>query len=207
MQLDAHVSPDAERGAGLILQCGGRYLFVLAGNRYRNAESTFFAGIGGHLEAGETWLDCLRREAIEEIGAPVRVLDSETFYRITPDDRAIRATPLSPGAAPRPIAVVEIHIAADAPWNARRQPHSYFIAVFRGRLEIERRRTPVDVDGLIYLPAPLVLASLTTRLTLGDLLDRGGELVEKEGTPRDIWVFPYGSARAMALLMRAGEPF
>lgn len=103
MQLDAHVSPDAERGAGLILQCGGRYLFVLAGNRYRNAESTFFVGIGGHLEAGETWLDCLRREAIEEIGAPVRVLDSETFYRITPDDRAIRATPLSPGADPRPM--------------------------------------------------------------------------------------------------------
>ena len=44
-----------EAGVGLALQdAGGRYLFFLAGTRHRCPPGTiFYAGIGGHREAGE----------------------------------------------------------------------------------------------------------------------------------------------------------
>jgi 8-oxo-dGTP pyrophosphatase MutT (NUDIX family) len=207
MNYSGMIPTDAERGAGLILQSGGRYLFFLAGSRYHDEGSTFFAGIGGHLEAGETWLDCLQREAIEEIGAPVRVLDSERFYHITPDDRVLRAPGGAFDSRPRPLALLEITIPSDAPWNKSRQAHPYCVLVYRGCLETDWLPTPADVDGLLRLPAGLVLESLNNQLTLDELLTRGAELLEKTPTPRGMVVYPFGSARAMALLMQAGEPF
>ena len=63
----------AEAGVGLALQddCG-RYLFLLAGTRFRCPPGElFYAGIGGHREKGESWPACALREAQEEIGADI----------------------------------------------------------------------------------------------------------------------------------------
>jgi len=197
----------AERGAGLILQCGTRYLFFLAGSRYRDETSTFYAGIGGHLEAGETWIECLQREAVEEIGTTVALFDSDRFYQITPDDHVLPAQMPHSALAPRPLALLKISVPADAVWNAGGRAHPYYVVIYRGRLETDRMPAPGDIDGLLLLPARLVLDSLDGAMTLDDLLVRGADLLEKAPTPRGMIVYPFGSARAMALLQRAGDRF
>jgi ADP-ribose pyrophosphatase YjhB (NUDIX family) len=60
----------AETGGGLALQDQrGGYLFFLAGTRHHCPQGElFYAGIGGHREAGEGWLECAHREANEEVG-------------------------------------------------------------------------------------------------------------------------------------------
>ena len=207
MPLNNLIPASAERGAGLILRYRERYLFFLAGSRYRDETSTFYAGIGGHLEAGETWLDCLQREAIEEIGATVTVIDSNRFYHVSAEDQ-VRRLGERPGEEHlRPLAFLEIPIPADVPWNQTGHTHLYCVLVYRAALETRRLPAPADVDGLLLLPAELVAESLDESLTLGDLLARGAELVEKTPMPRQLRVYPFGTARAMALLMRAGEHF
>ena len=207
MHLEELIPAGAERGAGLVLEYDGRYLFFLAGSRYDAGGSTFFAGIGGHLEGEETWIECIQREAVEEIGTEVELVDSGTFYQIMANDRVIRMNLTDPLNSARPAALLEILVPADAPWSKTGEAYSYFVAVYRSRLDKEHLPVPADVDGLILLPADLILESLQETLTLADLLLRGAELVEKEHTPRDIVVYPFGSARAMALLMQAGEQF
>lgn len=207
MHLEELIPAGAERGAGLILEYGERYLFFLAGSRYRAGGPTFFAGIGGHLEGEETWTECVQREAVEEIGTEVKLVDSGPFYCILADDWVVRMDLTDPLNSIRPVALLEILIPPDAPWNKAGETYPYFVAVYRSKLGEKQLPAPVDVDGLILLPAGLILESLQETFTLADLLSRGAELVEKEHTPRDTIVYPFGSARAMALLMRAGEHF
>jgi ADP-ribose pyrophosphatase YjhB (NUDIX family) len=63
----------AEAGVGLALQDDEDfYLLILAGTRhYCPPGERFYAGIGGHLKAGEDWLACAHREALEEVGTDV----------------------------------------------------------------------------------------------------------------------------------------
>ncbi len=68
----------AETGVGLALRDErGRYLFFLAGTKFDCPPGElFYAGIGGHREDGESWVECAHREAIEEIGVDVELLHS-----------------------------------------------------------------------------------------------------------------------------------
>jgi 8-oxo-dGTP pyrophosphatase MutT (NUDIX family) len=69
---------DAEAGVGLALQDDkGHYLFFIAGTRHRCAPGErFYAGIGGHREAGKSWLACAHREALEEVGTDIDILSA-----------------------------------------------------------------------------------------------------------------------------------
>ena len=73
------VPSGTESGVGLALRDEqGRYIFFLAGTRHScPPDEIFYAGLGGHREAGESWVDCAYREAEEEIGTDVKIIHQQ----------------------------------------------------------------------------------------------------------------------------------
>jgi len=54
----------------------GKYLFLLRNKKENDINKDKYIGVGGHLEKGESHLDCVRRETYEETG---RHLKTELF--------------------------------------------------------------------------------------------------------------------------------
>ena len=73
-----------ETGVGLVLQDEDkRYIFFIAGKRHHCPPGEiFYAGIGGHREHGESWMECTQREALEEVGVGVEIISSDLTWHI-----------------------------------------------------------------------------------------------------------------------------
>jgi 8-oxo-dGTP pyrophosphatase MutT (NUDIX family) len=120
----ADFAPDGVTcGVGLALEDGaGRFVLCAAGSRYRcPLGQRYFMGIGGHREDGETWLDCARREAAEEVGAEVAITDAGRTWHLTPDG-AVETVRLAD--RPRPLALYERRRAACGSVRTRWPPCS-----------------------------------------------------------------------------------
>ena len=187
-----------ERGVGLALQADdGRYLFFLAGKRHRCPPGErFYAGIGGHVEAGEDWLSCARREAREEIHAEVDILPAETTWHIPRDGPA---QPLRLAGAPPPLALYEmIH-----PPGTPRAGRLYRIVIFRARVRgVPGPFPPDEVLGLLALTPRQVMLGPERRPTLSQLLAEGATLIagETEVSPQTR-LYPLGTAMALARVL------
>lgn len=82
MTLDTLLPKNALKGTGIIAKIGEHYIFLTSGTKHKTYENEkFFFGIGGHLEEDETFTEAVKREALEEIGSEIHLLDSNvTFY-------------------------------------------------------------------------------------------------------------------------------
>lgn len=195
----ADFAPDGtEAGVGLALQDDSqRYLFFLAGTRHRCPPGElFYAGVGGHREAGEDWLTCVHREANEEIGADVDVLSaSSTWY--VPRRGPVQQVEVSD--QPKPFALYEMVHPPDTP----RAGELYRIVIYKAHLEDEPRELPPDeVQAVIALTERQVLQSLEYRPTVAELLDGGALLVAGEGrVDSQVRLYPLGTARALAHIL------
>jgi 8-oxo-dGTP pyrophosphatase MutT (NUDIX family) len=192
----ADLIPDGtETGVGLALQDDtGRYLFFLAGTRHRCPPGElFYAGIGGHREAGEDWLMCAHREAKEEIGTDVDIVPaSGTWY--VPQRGPVRRVKVSD--QPRPFALYEmIH-----PPGAPRAGELYRIVIYQARLHDTPTGLPPDeVQGVIALTPDQVIRGPESRPVLAELLSEGASLVAgAERIDPRVRIYPLGTARALA---------
>jgi len=195
--IDDFAPDDCEAGVGLILQDEkARYLFFLAGTRHNCPPGElFYAGIGGHREVGEDWLECAHREAKEEIGTDVEILSAATAWHI-PQHGPVQQVELSD--RPRPLALYEmIH-----PPGTPRQGELYRIVIFAARLSgIPRDLPPDEVQGVIALTKEQVIRGLGRKPTLAELLDEGALLVAGgEDVYPQVRLYPLGTARALAQL-------
>ncbi len=195
--IDDFAPDDCEAGVGLILQDEkARYLFFLAGTRHNCPPGElFYAGIGGHREAGEDWLECAHREAREEIGTDVEILSASTTWHI-PQYGPIQQVELSD--RPRPLALYEmIH-----PPGTPRPGELYRIVIFAARLSgLPRDMPPDEVQGVIALTKEQVIRGLERKTTLAELLGEGALIMAGgEDVDPQVRLYPLGTARALAQL-------
>jgi 8-oxo-dGTP pyrophosphatase MutT (NUDIX family) len=110
-----YLPENAEVGVGLALKDpNGNYLFFLAGSRHRlGASEIFYAGVGGHLEAGEDLLACGRREAKEEIGAEIVYESSNRAPLYISEGKT--TTPMTVSDTIKPMAIFEMIHPAGSP--------------------------------------------------------------------------------------------
>jgi len=192
-----------ESGVGLVLQHGEEhYIFFLAGTRHRCPPGElFYAGIGGHREAGEDWLTCAHREAIEEVGTDIDILPAPITWHV-PHQGPIQQVEVTDRS--RPFALYDmIH-----PPYSPRAGAVYHIVIYKARLRDKPKDLPPDeVLGIIALSKAQVAQSLERKPTLATLLDEGALLIAGgESVDRQLRLHPLGTARALAhLLCQIGE--
>lgn len=188
----------AEAGVGLALQDDSeRYLFFLAGTRHRCLPGElFYAGIGGHREAGEDWLTCAHREAQEEIGTEIDIVHASVTWYV-PQQGPVQRVELSD--QPRPLALYEmVH-----PTSTPRAGELYRIVIYKAYLRDKPKDLPPDeVQGVIALTERQVIRGLEGRPTLAELLDKGACLVAgEEHVDLQVRLYPLGTARALARVL------
>jgi 8-oxo-dGTP pyrophosphatase MutT (NUDIX family) len=195
----ADFAPDGtEAGVGLALQDDGeRYLFFLAGTRHRCPPGElFYAGIGGHREAGEDWLTCAHREAEEEIGTDVGIAPASVTWYV-PQRGPVQQVKVSD--QPQPLAFYEmVH-----PPGTPRAGELYRIVIYKARLHDKPKDLPPDeVQAVIALTERQVIRSLEDRPTLAELLHEGASLVAgEERVDLQVRLYPLGTARALAHIL------
>jgi len=189
------VPKGAEAGVGLAIQDDqGRYIFFLAGTRHKCPPGEiFYAGIGGHKEAGENWLDCAYREVREEIDTQVEIISSATTWLIK-TDKKIKIITLDD--QPTPFALYEMIHPVDTP----RAGELYRIIIYNARLKgMPKNLQKNEVLGVIALTKKQVHDGLNKKSTLADLLNEGGHLIAGgEDLERTTILYPLGTARALA---------
>ena len=189
----------AETGVGLALRdIDGMYLFFLAGTKFDCPPGElFYAGIGGHVEEGESWMDCARREAIEEIGVGVELLPSDDTWVISSDGEAER---IVISDEPHPMALYRmIH-----PESAPRAGDTYHIVIYAAALLEPPGELPIDeVRGIIALTREQVIQGPQRKPSIAELSREGAEVVGlAEPVDVNTRVYPIGTAAALAAVLR-----
>ncbi len=195
-------APDnVEAGVGLALQDDHqRYLFFLAGTRHRDCPpgTLFYAGIGGHREPGEDWLDCAQREAHEETGADITIRSAPVTWYI-PHGSPIQQLEIID--QPRPLAFYEmIH-----PPKTPREGELYRLVIYHAELLNLPGNLPLEeVRAIIALTREQVLRGQEHQPTIAELLDHGAEIVAEGEQPIDhqTRLYPLGTAQALASILR-----
>jgi hypothetical protein len=188
--------PDAELSTGLILTWRDKLVFGLEPRAIPlgavgQPDVAAFVGIGGHLDPGERWVDAAVREALEEATCPVCLGDSAVTY-LCRQDRLPCPLAYSWKESYRPLLVWIATFDLRRGPDRVRIPVTLVTAVFRAAA-LSRPAPGAEIQGLLLMDRPALLYTYQKPRPLGELLDRGTELVGKP-LSSDTLVAPGGSA-------------
>lgn len=193
------VPEDAETGVGLALRDEhGRYLFFLAGTKFACPPGElFYAGVGGHREKGESWIECAHREATEELGVDVELLPSDVTWIVSAGGE-VEHTVLTD--EPRPMALYRmIH-----PEGAPHAGETYHIVIYNSALTAPPTDLPIDeVRGVIALTPDQVVRGPGRKPSIDQLVREGADILSlAEPVDMNTRLYPVGTAAALASVLR-----
>ncbi len=195
------IPEDEVSGTGLIIRDGDKYLFMLPGHNYgyRTSDFIYFAGIGGKRKKGESFIDCVKREVREEVELEVELISSDNTYYL---DREGKIGMISLDEDIKPLLIFEKFNPADADWNRSGRDWIYYVVIYISKL-IGSPKPHAELGGLIRLTRSQIIRSAYQKVTLGELLSEGAELIEKISIPKDILIYPVGTPEALVKLWDA----
>ncbi len=127
--IEDFIPEGAECGASLALLNEGRLVFAIAGTKFKCPPGElFYMGIGGHRLDGEDLPDCAIREAREELGASVDLVDSEETWLISANHEASRLE-LSDQVRPLSLFLMKTKDRTD------NDSGTYYIAIYQASLQ------------------------------------------------------------------------
>ncbi len=156
-------SLDKPQGASLFLIYKDKVLFGVKKITYSEEKIISLTGIGGKVEKGETYRQCVLREAYEEIACVPRIIDFAQTIILTESQKQ-----------------VENHY-PERPWAVVNRPlpgsvDDLQIYVFGAVLDTEPK--PVEnIRHLLLFPPEQLYPTLKTRPTLRSLLEQGVEMI------------------------------
>lgn len=169
-------------GTSLILGRDGRYLYGIRPAKQDDAGQFLeLTGIGGGLEEEDaTYTAGVRREALEETGSDVTIVDCPSTWVVQGPDR-IQQVALSGQKRPAALVYRYFRTPPHRPWHSDNQGAAWLI-VFLGQLTSEPRPT-MELPWLIRLSAAQVVQTARQDVPLADLLAGGAQLITQPGAP------------------------
>jgi len=191
------IKGNSEIGVGLALKDGKNYIFFLAGKKHQCPPGKiFFAGIGGHLEKGESLIQCAYREAREEAEMEIEIVDSRETFFISGEEEIKK---LQVEEKIKPWVLYKMIYPPETKWEGNK----YFIFIFQARLKgnfgkLDER----EIGGLVSFPPEQVLASLSGEKTWKEYKKGGVQLIAGGFNLKDeTLLFPLGTARALGIIL------
>lgn len=189
-----------ESGVGLSLQNDdGLYLFFLAGTRHQKycpPGELFYGGIGGHREENEDLLACAHREAKEEIGADIDILNSSVSWYVSPDFK-IKQVELN--HKPQPYALYKHAYPPEISGVIR----YYHIVIFKARLIGIPGELPQDeLQGVIGLTDNQLIYYLDRKPTIEEMISNGVQFIGGEHLDRRLRLYSVGTPRVLGHIFR-----
>jgi 8-oxo-dGTP pyrophosphatase MutT (NUDIX family) len=184
--------------AGVILMIDERLVLTL-NHDHAPKGALRVGGVGGGQEPGETIWECAAREAREEVGCEVALINSpRTYLRETPDG-VLRKARCRDEVAPLLFEWAERPDPAPYAPDLPSGPQLYG-AMFLGN-PASPELQPADVEGLLMMP-PSAWPLVERGVKLRDAVDAGMSLLEREPIPRSVrlWSFPEESMGAVCEL-------
>lgn len=164
--------------AGCILRTGNRYVLEIQKPEKwnHNALGSLVLGvacIGGGLESGETVIEAVQRESIEEVGCTVDLRSSEQTIDVTPADVRTRSDLLFDGI--RPAMICELSQEGFIPGKK--------VVVFLG--STDEYPKPGDLPAIIVTEPQRIFELGNGNLTVAQLRESGAEIRSNVDLPQD----------------------
>ncbi len=177
----------------------GRYIFMIGGQKYdQSVTSRFFAAVGGQLEPGESWTDCLYREVREEVGCDATILAAASTWLVEADNAV---TEIEITDKPAPAILLEMVRTRGPKAGLVYGIAAYLCSISSATFRLQSE----EVAGLVAVPGPLLAESTLCPRTSADLLAQGAHAVTPwTGVNPDTLLYPQGTARALAALLSKG---
>lgn len=199
MTLDEFAPSGTERGVGLLLRDDppDRYIFGVAGTQFICPEGhLFICGIGGHVEKGESWIDCAQREAREEIGRKIRILSAQRTVFVSKENVTEE---IECETEPKPAILYEMIHAPSTP----KAGEMYRKVIFESVLEQGNFTLAIsEIRALISLHVQQVLDCKRKPTSLEHLLQSGGRVIHPHpDLMSHTLLYPIGTPSALAEIL------
>jgi 8-oxo-dGTP pyrophosphatase MutT (NUDIX family) len=169
-------------GTSLILRRGDRFLYGIRPLKQSGGEQILeLTGIGGGLEIeDESYTAGVRREALEETGSDVAIVDCPQTWIVRGRDQ-VELSALSGNERPAALVYRHHRTPPRQPWHAQNQGSAWLI-VFLGDL-LSRPLPTMELPWLIWLPVGQIIQTAQRDIPLRDLLANGAELISGSSQP------------------------